>query len=230
MTRKIISVIGAQNAGKDITMNKLQKRLIFTHNYLMRTVRCRFADSLNQAVAAILGIDGRELQDRNLKEEKRFSFEDYDYPDTHSSRDVQKQVGQLLRENLGGHVFINALDKRYPKPDSILLISDLRMANELDWVRRQGGKIVYIHNEKAAQAQHERECKTTALRTNVSETNYPIWASSERIDHVPPESEELQWAFYNKREVPDYWLDNNDFSDVKPFDDFVQFVVDYLEN
>lgn len=219
MGRKIISVVGAINAGKDTIRDKLHREIVWSGKYTNRASRCRFADSLNQAVAAILGIDGRELQDRSLKEEKQFSFEDYDYPDTHSSRDVQKQVGQLLRENLGSHVFINALDKRYPNANSILLISDLRYQNELDWVKRQGGKIVYIHNEKAALAQYQRECKTVI--------QYGLLQTEE---HYPPESEELQWDFYSKVIRPDYWLDNNDFSDVKPFDDFVQFVVDYLEN
>ena len=212
--RKLVAAIGAQNVGKDYLMNRLQQRLIYTYGYHQRTVRCRFADSLNEAVAAILGIDGRELQDRSLKEVKRFNFEDYDYPDTHSSRDVQKQVGHLLRENLGSHVFINALDKRYPNPNSVLLISDLRYQNELNWVRSQGGKVVYIHNEKAAQAQIARETVT--------------WDCGKRV-HYPPESEMLQWDFYNKVERPDYWLDNNDFSSTQPFDDFVKFVVDYLE-
>lgn len=214
-TRKVIAAVGAQGVGKDYLMYRLQQRLIYTHGYYQRTVRCRFADSLNEAVAAILGIDGRELQDRSLKEVKRFNFESYDHPDTHSSRDVQKQVGQVLRENLGSHVFINALDKRYPNSKSILLISDLRMQNELDWVKRQGGKVVYIHNEKAAQTQRARESVT--------------WDGNTESSHYPPESELLQWEFYNKAETPDYWLDNNDFAATQPFDDFVEFVVDYLE-
>ncbi len=219
-SRKLICAIGAQGVGKDYFMNRLQQRLIYTHGYHQRTVRCRFADSLNEAVAAILGIDERELQDRSLKEVKRFNFEDYDYPDTHSSRDVQKQFGQLLRENLGSYVFINALDKRYPNPKSILLISDLRYQNELEWLRRQGGKVVYIHNEKAAQAQKARE---------MLDLSGVSW-SNQAITHVPPESESLQWDFYNKVQTPDYWLDNNDFAATQPFDDFVEFVLDYLEN
>ena len=219
-SRKIICAIGAQGVGKDYLMNRLQQRLIYTHGYHQRTVRCRFAESLNEAVSAILGIDSRELQDRSLKEVKRFSFEDYDYPDTHSSRDVQKQVGQLLRENLGSHVFINALDKRYLNPKSILLISDLRMQNELEWVKRQGGKVVYIHNETAAKAQRKRETAHGWVEPNTS----MLYGT-----HHPPESELLQWDFYDKVETPDYWLDNNDFEATQPFDDFVKFVVDYLE-
>ena len=74
-SRKIICAIGAQGVGKDYLMNRLQQRLIYTHGYHQRTVRCRFADSLNEAVSAILGIDSRELQDRSLKEVKRFSFD-----------------------------------------------------------------------------------------------------------------------------------------------------------
>lgn len=224
MCRKIIAAISSINGGKDTAMNRLQGRLVYQHGYAMSrscTVRTRFADSLNEAVAPILGISGKELQDRSLKEEKRFVFgasrSGYEYK--WSSRDVQKRVGQLLRDELGEDVFINALDRKYSNPASILLISDLRYQNELDWVRRQGGKIVYIHNEKAALAQYQRECKTVI--------QYGLLQTEE---HYPPESEELQWDFYSKVIRPDYWLDNNDFSDVKPFDDFVQFVVDYLEN
>lgn len=211
MSRKIICCCGSINSGKDFIMNRLQSRLIYQHRYTMSTVRCRFADSLNEAVAPILGISGKELQDRSLKEEKRFVF-GYNRSGIESkwsSRDVQKRVGQLLREELGEDVFINALDRRYNSSESILLISDLRYQNELDWVRSQGGKVVYIHNEKAAQTQELRE---TTHGT-----------------HRPPESEGLQWDFYTKTETPDYWLDNNDFAATQPFDDFVKFVVDYLE-
>jgi hypothetical protein len=182
----------------------------------MSTVRCRFADSLNEAVTPILGISGKELQDRSLKEEKRFVF-GYNRSGIESkwsSRDVQKRVGQLLREELGEDVFINALDRRYNSSESILLISDLRYQNELDWVRSQGGKVVYIHNEKAAVLQCHRESAQFG----------------ENYEHHPPESELLQWDFYNKVEIPDYWLDNNDFDNHSHFDDFVKFVVNYLES
>jgi hypothetical protein len=213
MSRKIVAAISSINGGKDFIMNRLQSRLIYQHRYTMSTVRCRFADSLNEAVAPILGISGKELQDRSLKEEKRFSFGTNRSGINHkwSSRDVQKRVGQLLREELGEDVFINALDRRY---NGILLISDLRYQNELDWVRRQGGKVVYIHNEKAAQAQKSRE-------------SIPVGFGNEK--HYPPDSELLQWDFYNKVETPDYWLDNNDFDNHSHFDDFVEFVLDYLE-
>lgn len=213
MSRKIVAAISSINGGKDFIMNHLQQRLIYRHRYLQQTVRTRFADSLNEAVAPILGISGKELQDRSLKEEKRFSFGTNRSGINHkwSSRDVQKRVGQLLREELGEDVFINALDRRY---NGILLISDLRYQNELDWIRSQGGKVVYIHNEAAAQVQKSRE-------------SIPVGFGDDK--HYPPDSELLQWDFYNKVETPDYWLDNNDFDNHSHFDDFVEFVLDYLE-
>jgi hypothetical protein len=217
MTRKIVVCASSINGGKDFIMNKLQYRLIHQHHYIMSTVRTRFADSLNEAVAPILGIGNKELQDRKLKEEKRFSFgaNRSGINQLWSSRDVQKRVGQSLREELGEDVFVNALDRKYSNPSSILLISDLRYQNELDWVRRQGGKVVYIHNEKAAQAQKSRE-------------SIPVGFGDDK--HYPPDSELLQWDFYNKVETPDYWLDNNDFDNHSHFDDFVEFVLDYLES
>jgi hypothetical protein len=212
MSRKLVVAIGSINSGKDFIMNRLQYQLIHRHRYTMSTVRTRFADSLNESVAPILGISVKELQDRSLKEVKRFSFgaNRSGINQLWSSRDVQKRVGQLLREELGEDVFINALDRSFPNPASILLISDLRKWNELEWVREQGGKVVYIHNEKAAQTQKARE-------------------SIPDDKHYPPESELLQWDFYNKVETPDYWLDNNDFDNHSHFDDFVEFILDYLE-
>jgi hypothetical protein len=212
MSRKLVVAIGSINSGKDFIMNLLQYQLIHRHRYTMSTVRCRFADSLNESVAPILGISVKELQDRSLKEVKRFSFgaNRSGINQLWSSRDVQKRVGQLLREELGEDVFINALDRSFPNPASILLVSDLRKWNELEWVKRQGGKVVYIHNEKAAQTQKARE-------------------SIPDDKHYPPESELLQWDFYNKVETPDYWLDNNDFDNHSHFDDFVEFILDYLE-
>jgi hypothetical protein len=223
MSRKLVVAIGSINSGKDFIMNRLQSRLIYQHRYTMSTVRCRFADSLNESVAPILGISVKELQDRSLKEVKRFSFgaNRSGINQLWSSRDVQKRVGQLLREELGEDVFINALDRSFPNPASILLISDLRKWNELEWARKQGGKVVYIHNEKAAQAQKLRE-----TAHGWSEAKMQMLYGT----HHSPESELLQWDFYNKVETPDYWLDNNDFDNHSHFDDFVEFVLDYLEN
>jgi hypothetical protein len=214
--KKVIAAVSPINGGKDFVMNRLQSRLIYQHRYTMSTVRCRFADSLNEAVAPILGISSEELQDRELKEKRRFIFANPKkvLARAWSSRDVQKEVGRLLRDNLGEDVFINALDRKYSNP-SALLISDLRYQNELDWVRSQGGKVVYIHNEAAAQVQKARESVT--------------WDGDTESSHYPPESELLQWEFYNKVETPDYWLDNNDFDNHSHFDDFVEFVLDYLE-
>jgi hypothetical protein len=215
--KKVIAAVSPINGGKDFVMNRLQSRLIYQHRYTTSTVRCRFADSLNEAVAPILGISSEELQDRELKEKRRFIFANPKkvIARAWSSRDVQKQVGSLLRDNLGEDVFINALDRKYSNPSAILLISDLRYQNELDWVRSQGGKVVYIHNEAAAQVQKARESVT--------------WDGDTESSHYPPESELLQWEFYNKVETPDYWLDNNDFDNHSHFDDFVEFVLDYLE-
>jgi hypothetical protein len=223
MSRKIIVCCGAINSGKDFIMNRLQYQLIHRHRYTMSTVRTRFADSLNESVAPILGISVKELQDRSLKEQPRFIFDNPKKTEAHvwSSRDVQKRVGQLLRENLGEDVFINALDRKYSNPSSILLISDLRYQNELEWVRKQGGKVVYIHNEAAAKAQKLRE-----TAHGWSKAKMQMLYST----HHPSESELLQWDFYNRVETPDYWLDNNDFDNHSHFDDFVEFVLDYLES
>jgi hypothetical protein len=213
MSRKLVAAIGCINAGKDCISRNAACRLI--------TKGCKsvyvnkFASSLNGAVASILGIDEKELQDRELKEKKRFIFQNpkKEPAIAWSSRDVQKEIGSVLRNNLGEDVFVNALDRHYSDPyynDAIIFISDLRYQNELEWVRKQGGKVVYIHNEAAAQTQKARE-------------------SIPDDKHYPPESELLQWDFYNRAETPDYWLDNNDFDNHSHFDDFVEFVLDYLE-
>jgi hypothetical protein len=219
MSRKLVAAIGNINAGKDTVMNKLFNKLVWEYstNKPNCLVRCCFADSLNRATAAILGISEEELQDRKLKEVKRFNFDDGSpwHRASMSSRDVQKGLAIKVKDLLGEDVFIHTLDKTHPNPNSILLISDLRYQNELEWVRKQGGKVVYIHNEKAAQAQKARE-------------SIPVGFGDDK--HYPPESELLQWDFYNRVETPDYWLDNNDFDNHSHFDDFVEFVLDYLEN
>jgi len=224
MSRKLVAAIGCINAGKDCISRNAACRLI--------TKGCKsvyvnkFASSLNGAVASILGIDEKELQDRELKEKKRFIFQNpkKEPAIAWSSRDVQKEIGSVLRNNLGEDVFVNALDRHYSDPyynDAIIFISDLRYQNELEWVRKQGGKVVYIHNEAAAKAQKLRE-----TAHGWSKAKMQMLYST----HHPSESELLQWDFYNRVETPDYWLDNNDFDNHSHFDDFVEFVLDYLEN
>lgn len=211
--RKFFAFSGAIGAGKDFVSQHIGGRLISKgyHN----VYAAKFANSLNIAVAGILGIDEEELQNRDLKELKRFKFgvnsSNLEY--SWSSRDVQKEVGRLFRENLGKDVFINALERHYSDPyykNAVILISDLRFSNELNWLKKNGGKMIYIHNEKAAQSQKERETVT--------------WDCGKRV-HYPPESEELQWDFYNKDEIPDYWLDNNDHENQEPFEKLLEFVV-----
>lgn len=202
MSKKIIGLIAPIGAGKDFTSAKLYERLAYPSRQV------KFAESLNVAVSGILGVSVEKLQDRRFKEVKQFSFDKTGK--LYSSRDVQKIVGSNFRKELGELVFVNALANMYSVSDDTLIISDLRYENELEWVRDNGGIVVYIDNEKAAQVQKSREMHDSV--------------------HYPPESEHLMWNVCNRAVDVDYRLDNNDFRNEEPFDAFVQFVLKYLEN
>lgn len=202
MSKKIIGFIAPIGAGKDFTSAKLDERLANPSRQV------KFAESLNVVVSGILGVSVEKLQDRRFKEVKQFSFDKTGK--LYSSRDVQKIVGSNFRKELGELVFVNALANMYSVSDDILIISDLRYENELEWVRDNGGIVVYIDNNKAAEVQKLREMHDSV--------------------HYPPESEHLMWNVCNRAVDVDYRLDNNDFRNEEPFDAFVQFVLKYLEN
>lgn len=194
-----IGLIGSQGSGKDYVGRWLQQ------NIERKTEIVKFATKLTEVTAAILGVDDLSLfQNREWKEQPHFIWQSQITNNNGkliSPREAQQIIGtDICRRLLGADVWVQALGNSCTNLDTLYIVTDVRFQNEMDFIRANNGVVVYVDNRKAAQAQHKKE------------------------NGVVHESEKLMWSMHYGDIVPDYVLDNNDYSDPKPLQDLVTFI------
>ena len=146
---RVIGLIGLKQAGKDYAADHLRD----SQGYQIY----KYAWALKECCKAVFGWSDAEVNDSNLKER-------IDPYWGISPRWAQQVVGTELFRNrltelvkkvspkLGRQfegVWVRSLERRWEnagRPD--IVISDLRFPNELEFVRKYGGKIILIVNER----------------------------------------------------------------------------------
>lgn len=195
---RYIGLSGHIGSGKD-----------YIANYIAKTVerKCevvKFATKLNILVASILGVDDLSLfQDRTWKDKKQFVWNtpdiNGDYNALRSARDIQKIVATIMRD-INPDIWLDLLVKECTDHDTLYVISDLRYANEFQFVQQNNGIVVFIENLQAAQNQHRKEAG------------------------IVHESERLVWDMHYGNVLPDYILNNNNYSNKQPLQDLLTFI------
>ena len=96
----------------------------------------------------------------------------------HLYRQDMQALGAYCRANFGSHFWIDALAKRYRAvrgrvPGVVVVISDVRYTNELEWIREQGGQLWWVQRDTTKQLNnHESELAYDTLR-NQADTILP---------------------------------------------------------
>lgn len=199
---KYIGLIGAQSSGKDYVGHWLQQHIE------RKTEIVKFATKLTEVTAAVLGVDDLSLfQNREWKEQQHFIWQSQITNNNGkliSPREAQQIIGtDICRRLLGAEVWVQALATSCQDPDTLYIVTDLRFQNELDFIRANNGVVVYIDNRQAAQAQHKKE------------------------NGVVHESEQLMWSMHYGDIMPDYVLDNNDFSSTVELEKLLEWLLQY---
>lgn len=188
---RFIAFCGAQGSGKDYVAHYI------ANNIEKKAVVVKFATKLTEMTAALLGVDDLSLfQDREWKERTQFVHRGK----LVSARQMQQFIGTMCREMLGANVWVNALAAGCNDSNTLYLISDLRYPNELDFVHKNNGIVVFVDNSHASRKQYQKE------------------------NGVVHPSEKLMWSMHNGTVKPDYWLDNNDFNNPQPLQDLLHYV------
>jgi hypothetical protein len=148
MKQLILGFCGAAGAGKDTVAQ-------YIYEYagpLGSARRLAFAEPMRDMLLA-LGIPEKYMYDRELKEQPVPGF-------GRSYRQLAQTLGTEWGRQLHGENFwVNALAARVAKAkEDIILISDVRFPNEVEWLHRTGGFLVKVHRPGvAAIEQHESE-------------------------------------------------------------------------
>jgi len=135
----LIGLVGLIGSGKDTVAEQLVKQ----HNFK----RDSFAKSLKDATANIFGWD-RALLEGHSKESREWR----EQPDRFWSEKFGKEVTprwilqyfgtEVCRENMLDSIWVDSLVARYRGENTV--ISDTRFVNEINTIRKQGGKIVLV--------------------------------------------------------------------------------------
>lgn len=129
MNDRIIGICGPARSGKDTLADSFAE--IFKE-YKVKTQKLSFAKELKYEcksfVKRTLGIDIFT----EITEEKDII------------RPLLVTWGTHVRRKLNDNVWIEALEKRMHS-NKIVIISDVRFENEFNWVKKQGGKIIFVN-------------------------------------------------------------------------------------
>lgn len=151
MNTFIVGLTGLAGSGKDTAAHHLAEALQARGK---RCMRMAFADPIRQALMAI-GVPSSYIYDRDLKEA--------DVPGFGASyRKLAQTLGtEWGRDTINPNLWVSVLETRLMglqrKPD-VLIITDVRMPNEADWITSQGGMLVRVERKGLASVrQHASE-------------------------------------------------------------------------
>lgn len=157
MSTYIVGLTGLAGSGKDTAARFLSEALEARGR---RTRLMAFADPIRQALLS-MGVPSSYIYDRDLKELEVPGF-------GASYRKLAQTLGtEWGREMIGADIWLRVLETRlmglHRKPD-VLLITDVRMQNEADWIRNHGGMIVRVERQGL-----------TGVRPHLSEAGLCRW-------------------------------------------------------
>jgi hypothetical protein len=141
MVRKIIGVVGFMNSGKGTVGDILNEYGCVSES---------FARPLKDAVSNIFGwprnlLEGDTGFSRKWREEKDIWWSEKLGYDVTPRKILQFYGTELFRENFHNDIWILSLEYRLQaQPKNSFVITDVRFPNEIETIRRMGGKIVLV--------------------------------------------------------------------------------------
>ena len=184
----IIGCVGFIGSGKDTAADYLVKEFGFH--------RDSFAATLKDAVAAVFGWD-RELLEGRTKEAREWReqvdpwwSERLNIP-TLTPRWVLQHWGtEVCRNAFHNDIWIASLENKLRRSGNNTVISDCRFRNEVEAIKNQGGRVVWIQRgitphwyDIAAKANHGDESARRWLESEEIHASEYSWAGTQ-FDHV----------------------------------------------
>ena len=187
----IIGICGFIGCGKDTAADYL----VNFHQFK----RDSFAAPLKDAVSAVFGWD-RDLLEGRTKESRAWREQRDDWWSDRlglevTPRHILQQWGtEVCRRAFHDDIWIASLENKLRNTKDNIVISDCRFYNEIEAIRQQGGKIVWIQRGVIP------HWYDIACKANKGDTKARAWLEEEKIH-----ASEYSWAGTKF----DYMVDNN---------------------
>ena len=184
----IIGCVGFIGSGKDTAADYLVKEFGFH--------RDSFAATLKDAVAAVFGWD-RELLEGRTKEAREWReqidpwwSERLNMPNLTPRWVLQHWGTEVCRNAFHNDIWIASLENKLRRSGNNTVISDCRFRNEVEAIKNQGGRVVWIQRgitphwyDIAAKANHGDESARRWLEAEGIHASEYSWAGTQ-FDHV----------------------------------------------
>jgi len=143
----LIGICGFQGVGKDTFANYL----VSNYNF----IKYSFASATKDVLTVIFGWDRALLEGDTIESRKFREIPDLWWSDklgipNLTPRKVLQMVGtELFRKNFNDQIWIFIVEKKIlSNSNSNIIISDCRFPNEIDLIKKLGGKLIHIHRNR----------------------------------------------------------------------------------
>lgn len=138
---KLVALCGFKGSGKDWIATNINKY----YNYQIY----RFSQPIKNTLISMFNInqeylEGKNFESREIKEDKKGILYDI-FEKEISIRDAMIFIGEGLKDYFGQDVWVRVIDYNLKKEKpSKVVIPDLRLKEEYNWVRKNNGKVIRV--------------------------------------------------------------------------------------
>ncbi|MGL5921971.1 hypothetical protein [Chroococcidiopsis sp.] len=153
--RKLIGFSGAIGSGKDEAASYLVSRYD-------KVYHVKIAHVLQDLVAVIAGFYREDTSHRQLFDDRNWK-EHYALmtisDQVWTPRELLKAIGNGMRDAIHPQLWVDVLDDKISTlpNDAIVVISDIRYPNEMDWLLSNRGEALYIRRASAEEAFYQSQ-------------------------------------------------------------------------
>lgn len=163
----LIGITGYKSSGKSTATEMLSS--------LLHCEVRSFATPLKEMVCALTGCTMEQLEDYNFKENEIVPKHLWNYcsDDRHNYRSLLQGLGDVMRD-VNQDVFVECALANTP---STMIVSDVRMRNEAEAIKRNGGVIIRIMRDVEHSDTHKSE-----VEIDMIEPDYLIYNNKSIAD------------------------------------------------
>ena len=147
----IIAIHGPNGSGKTTLAKKIGHNLRDSRMFNSIAIKS-FADPLKDMVGALLGLPFSLLSghdNREWREAANQVVQSHHWSDVNTPRDALIMFGEGMKRAFGENFWVDMLTCKLPedigeRDDMVLIIDDLRFKPEFEWVKKNGGLVLYL--------------------------------------------------------------------------------------
>lgn len=191
MPEQLIGIIGAIGSGKDTCADYLIK------NYSYE--KLSFAKKVKDVASVVFGWD-RDMVEGGTKASREWREQVDPYWNITPRQALQKIGTEMFRKYIDDNVWVKAVVKemgtnQYVK--SKIVITDCRFENEIQAIKDQGGKILYIQRGEKP----EWASKPFDPNSGIHITDWNVYQFKEKADHCLENNSSLEDLYKNLEKI-----------------------------